>query len=313
MAITTNDLNGLKAKLTALNAYLEANQLNVLNQGNAAGNLAALKAQVVRLQFEVGEAADQQLTEDEFDLLGIKVDACADNDDQAAVTGIVTNAITAALAKIDAVQELTNDQLGAVASNLGELLAKDLEEIKGLVAAQKEAAAQRLEAERLAAKTALQLIVEAYNEVVKKEEGEQQTTKSKPEKDPAELFAEKLKSKLGIDRDAPKGFEKAAKDCFTDLRRIHKNKGSEQTLEVGDINPRTCGQTTRDLLVMVAQIILFPLVIARGLAAVGIINQERVDWMITDSSSKQSAVNHSKGFQKMLEKQKAQPAAVQVN
>ena len=155
---------------------------------------------------------------------------------------------------------------------------------------------------KAAAQTALQLMVDAYNAAIV----------DSPDNNAKEAkFIEELKSKLGINRDAPKGFEKAAKDCFTDLRRIHNNKGSEQTLEVGDINPRTCGQPTRDLLVMVAQIILFPLGIARGLAAVGIINQERVDWMITDSSSRQSAVNHSTDFQKMIKEQKAH--AVQVN
>ena len=140
-----------------------------------------------------------------------------------------------------------------------------------------------------AAKTALQPMVEAYSAAISKDtDNNGKETK----------FIEELKKGLGINRDVPAGFDKAAKDCFTDLCRIHKNKGQGVDLEINDITPRTWGQATRDFLVMLLEIVLFPLGIARAAGS---------DAMVTNSSSKQSAFNYSTGFQKMVENQKSKP------
>ncbi len=145
---------------------------------------------------------------------------------------------------------------------------------------------ERLEAEQEAVKA----MVNAYNEAIVQQDVKPAEKETK--------FIEELKKGLGINGDAPAGFDKAAKDCFTDLCRIHKNKGQGVDLEINDITPRTWGQATRDFLVMLLEIVLFPLGIARAAGS---------DAMVTNSSSKQSAVNYSTGFQKMVENQKAKP------
>jgi hypothetical protein len=76
-------------------------------------------------------------------------------------------------------------------------------------------------------------------------------------------------------------FENKAKSAFTNLLRVYQNKEQEK-LDLSDLNPRSLPEAIKDLCIMIAQIIMFPLGIAR-LAG--------YDFAVSNSSSKQSAVD----------------------
>lgn len=141
-----------------------------------------------------------------------------------------------------------------------------------------------------AAKTSIEIMVEAYNAAIVAEgEGAQPLTQAEKET----KFIEELKAKLGI-TDSPAGFDKTAKDGFNAMRRFYK--GAEIS-EEEKANPKvfsdpTFGEKVKACLLMLLKIVTL------GLAAIP-------EATVSTRANKVDA----QGFQKMVDDQKAkQPA-----
>jgi hypothetical protein len=113
MPITQTELVALKTKLQALQTYLRRTSLAALTTGSAAGNLEALKEQVLAINLST-EQPQVLLLEEEWGYLNVPAFQNDENVADATATTVVSNKITAALATIDLLNGLTAQQLSKI-------------------------------------------------------------------------------------------------------------------------------------------------------------------------------------------------------
>jgi len=124
MSFTNEALKALKAKLEALNAHLGKTSLALLNAGDAPKNLEALKEQV-----EDKDLGGITLSGDEWGYLDVQAPANNDDVAQAQATEMVTEALTAAIAKINTCIDLTDDKLAIIGKDLTDFFDKPQDDL----------------------------------------------------------------------------------------------------------------------------------------------------------------------------------------
>ena len=100
MPVTTQHLQQLGQKLSALSNHLQKTPLVKLDTGSAEDKNAALKAAVLGLQT-TGDSPQAFITEEEYELLSIPAFSNTNEVESAAATSIVTGAIVRTLEKVN--------------------------------------------------------------------------------------------------------------------------------------------------------------------------------------------------------------------